>query len=243
MMIKRLLLPVLILSSLAGPAQSLLIPAENAFEKKWIGNTHYQMTWFAVKDTALMEIGKVKTSIAAGDKYLVVVTRVSLKNATSPWTDSTIADLKTLTPVRHSSYNMQRDMVLEFGKIITGYYDDKVKNKRTLISDTAMGGYFDSNLYPALIGWLPLGENYKQDISIYDYNPYGKTGVIKASVTGVASGTFQSEKKGTRNVWVVAVSDEIGNGTNTYYFDKEDRTLWKQEINVNGRKMLMKLAE
>ncbi len=169
-----------------------------------------------------------------------------MKNSKTPWIDTTIANISTLTPIRHASYNMQRDMVLNFGKIVTGYYKDKMKKSKTIVNDTTNSDYFDSNLYPVLIGWLPLDNNYKQDISIYDYNPSAKIGVIKASVKNVSSSTYQTHKNGIRNVWVVTVSDEIGNGENgvsTYYFDKADRKLWKQEIDANGRKMMMKLVE
>ena len=141
---------------------------------------------------------------------------------------------------------MQRGIVLYFGKIVTGFYNDKIKNKNSIITDTTKSAYFDSNLYPVLIGWLPLANGYKQDISIYDYNPSAKIGIIKASVKNVSSSTYQTDKNGIRNVWVVTVSDEIGNGENgasTYYFDKVDRKLWKQEIDGNGRKMMMKLIE
>lgn len=92
---------------------------------------------------------------------------------------------------------MQRDMVLNFGKVVTGFYYDKMKDEKTIIGDTTKTGYFDSNLYPILLGWLPLSETYKQDISIYDYNPSAKIGVIKASVKNVSSSTIKTDKNGS----------------------------------------------
>ena len=242
---KSSLLSILTIVSFTATAQNLLTPSKESFEKKWIKNSTYQMTWYTLKDTAKFEMGKVTTEISTGKKNLIVVTQVSMKNMKIPWIDSTTANVKTLKPIKHTSYNMQRDMVLNFGKIVTGIYNDKMKKSSSIISDTTKVDYFDSNLYPILIGWLPLDNDYNQDISIYDYSP-SKIGVIKASVKKVTSGTYQSDKNGLRNVWVVTVSDEIGNGENgvsTYYFDKEDRKLWKQEIDANGRKMMMKLVE
>ena len=243
---KLILLSVFTIVTFASSAQNLLTPSKKSFEKKWVSNANYQMTWYALKDTAKVEIGKVTTQISTDKINLIVVTQVSMKNMKTPWVDSTVANLKTLKPIRHSSYNMQRDMVLNFGKIVTGFYNEKIKNNKTVIKDTTKSEYFDSNLYPVLIGWLPLDNNYKQEISIYDYNPSAKIGVIKAIVKNVSSSTYQTDKSGIRNVWVVTVSDEIGNGENgvsTYYFDKADRKLWKQEIDANGRKMMMKLVE
>ena len=245
-MMKLLFFSLLTLASFTSDAQNLLIPSKKSFDKKWVKNATYQMTWYALKDTVKYEMGKVTTQISADKTNLTVITQVSMKNMKTPWVDSTIANIKTLKPVRHASYNMQRDMVLNFGEIVTGFYNDKMKKSSMVVNDTTNGEYFDSNLYPVIIGWLPLYNGYKQDISIYDYNPSAKIGVLKASVKDVTSGVYQSEKNGIRNVWLVTVSDEIGNGENgvsTYYFDKLDRKLWKQEIDANGRKMLMKLVE
>ncbi len=243
---KLLFLLILTIASFTSNAQSLLIPSKKSFDKKWVKNSSYQMVWYALQDTAKFEIGKVTTQILVDKKNLTAITNVSMKNMKTPWVDSTIANVKTLKPVRHSSYNMQRDMVLNFGKIVTGFYNDKMKKNSTMVNDTTKGDYFDSNLYPVLIGWLPLENGYKQDISIYDYNPSSKIGILKASIKNVTSGTYQSDKSGIKNVWVVTVTDEIGNGENgvsIYYFDKADRKIWKQEIDANGQKMMMKLVE
>ena len=243
---RAIITTILTFITLLGVTQTILTPGKNSFEKKWLKNDTYQMKWFAMKDTVQFEIGEVSTQILTDKNYLTIVTEVKMKNSKTPWIDTTIANISTLTPIRHASYNMQRDMVLNLGKIVTGYYKDKMKKSKTIVNDTTNSVYFDSNLYPVLIGWLPLANNYKQDISIYDYNPSAKIGVIKASVKNVSSSTYQTYKNGIRNVWVVTVSDEIGNGENgvsTYYFDKADRKLWKQEIYANGRKMMMKLVE
>lgn len=240
----KFILTILLASlTLAGFSQNLLTPGIHSFEKKWIKTNSYEMTWYALKDTSKFEIGKVLTHIIEDKNQLQVITLVNLKNAPSPWVDSTFANRKTLEPIRHSSYNRQRDMVLNFGKIVTGFYNDKIKIQKTVIRDTTKSNYFDSNLYPILISWLPLQEGYKKDISIYDYNPSAKIGVIKASVIDVKNGTFSSLKSGLRNVWIVTVKDEISDGTSVYYFDIADRRIWKQEISVGGRSMLMLRTE
>lgn len=239
---RSIILFLLAIITFSAKAQTVLMPSKNAVDSRWVKNDSYQMIWYALRDTSKFELGKVSTQISVNETDITAITQVAMKSMNSPWVDSTIADTKTLKPVRHSSYNMQRDMVLNFGKIVTGFYNDKMKKTNTIIKDTTRSDYFDSNLYPVLIGWLPLSEGYKQDLSIYDYNPSAKTGVLKAFVKNVQSGTYSSEKSGLRNVWIVSVSDEIGNGENgssTYYFDKADRKLWKQEINANGRKMMM----
>ena len=241
------ILPLLLLCTSAGMAQSPLVPGKKSVEKKWITNRQYQMTWYALKDTARIELGTVTTEIKTGKGQLTMITQVSMKNSKAPWIDSSVASLNDLSPLYHSSYNGQRDMVLQFGKPVTGYYLDKTRKKNTVISDTVTQLYFDSNLYPYLLGLLPLKEGYTQEINIYDYNPSGKIGVIKARVKDVQSGAYLSANAGTREVWVVTVQDEIGSGpvesTSIYYFDKTDRKLWKQDIILGARKMLMLLKE
>jgi len=241
---KAILMMILTITTLTGGAQPILTPGKKFFENKWIYNTSYEMLWYAIKDISKFEIGKISTQIVKDKNNVTVITQVNMKNAKAPWIDSTIADISTLQPVYHSSYNKQRDMVLHFGKIVTGYYKDKMKQNYTSINDTTKTAYFDSNLYPTLLGWLPLKDGYKQDISIYDYNPAGKIGVLKASIKEVKSGIYESAA-GNKNVWVVTVSDEIGDDGNvsTYYFDKNDRKLWKQEINSGGRKMVLQRVE
>lgn len=243
---KQILTAFLAFLTSAGFAQTPLAPGKASFIKNWIRNETYQMKWYALKDTMKMEIGEVFSSVQTGKKYLTIITEVKMKNSKGTWIDTTIAKASTLQPIMHSSYNGQRDMRLNFGKVVTGFYHDKTKQQHYTIIDTTSAPYFDSNLYPALVTWLPLREGFKQDISIYDYTPGGKKGIMKAFIKNVSSGTYQSTGTGNRDVWIVTVSDEISSGDQnfmTYYIDKSDRRLWKQEINTGGRKMMMVRVE
>ena len=58
---KLFLLTILTITTLVSNAQVVLTPSKKSFEKKWIKNTNYQMKWYALKDTAKFEIGKVTT--------------------------------------------------------------------------------------------------------------------------------------------------------------------------------------
>ncbi len=220
-----------------------LTPSTKTIENQWIKNEAYKMAWYMVRDTARVEIGTVSTQLTTDKDRLIAVTSVSMKGMKGDWVDSSICIRNTLSPVRHASYNSQRDMALNFGKVVTGFYRDKMRKKDMIISDTTRTPYFDSNLYPVLIRWLPLKEGFTQKIAIYDYNPSAKIGVISASVDKVSTGTYGSRTSGLRNVWVVDVTDEIGNGKSTYFIDKKDRRLWKQTIEASGRSMMMVVIE
>ncbi len=94
--------------------QSTLVSGKTVFESKWLKNEISENLWFGYKDTVKMEIGKVVTEIKKDGQHIMVVTEVKMKNRPAQWIDSTIADIYTLAPVHHSSYNMQRDRVLNF---------------------------------------------------------------------------------------------------------------------------------
>jgi hypothetical protein len=221
---------------LSVSAQSTLVPKKDAFEKKWITNKEYKMKWLGLRDTSKIEIAEVQTKFLKQNEKLTVITNIKMKHSTEPWADTTVSNVSTLKPIYHSSYNKQRDMVINFGPTVTGTYQDKIKNEKSLIYDKPISEYFDSNIYPVLIGWLPLKDGYTRNIAVYDYVPGNEKSVREVSVTEVKSDKLKT-KAGLRDVWRVTIVDMQSNYI--FYFDKKDRTLWRQEINAGGRKMLL----
>ncbi|WP_118953061.1 DUF3108 domain-containing protein [Taibaiella helva] len=224
--------------------QTVLAPGDPAVEQKWIRAQEQRLAWYMLKDTARITIGHIDNQILKQNGKLILVTRVQLKNAPAPWIDTSVAELPTLRPLYHASYNAQRDMVLYFGASVTGSYRDKTKPDTVTINDPAPAGCFDSNLYPRLLAWLPLKEGYRQSLQVYDYNP-SASGPTAVRIENVKSGVYPSVRAGLRKVWIVTVSDKIGGSDNTsvYYFDQVDRKLWQQEIIAGGRRMLMAAVE
>ncbi|WPO81355.1 hypothetical protein SD427_11330 [Chryseobacterium sp. JJR-5R] len=217
--------------------QSPQVPGKNQVDVSLIRNEDYSMTWYALKDTAKIEMAKIDTKILKTGTRVNVTTTIKMKNMPD-WTDETAVTFPGLAPVKHSSFNTQRDMLLDFGKEnkVTGYYLDKVQNKKTEISEKTNGKFFDSNFYPQLIRWLPLKENYTVEIAIFDYNPKSAIGIIKAYITGTTKGTLNNKA-----VWMVSVTDDISEkkAISTYYIDAETRDVLKQEIDLGTRKMVM----
>lgn len=160
-----------------------------------------------------------------------------MKQSPEAWVDSTIVKSSNFQPVYHSSFNSMRNMSLTFNKSkVTGYYLDKETQKKDLVNAATTSAYFDSNCYPALIRFLPLKENYTSEISIFDYNPAAKKGVIKAYIEKVEKGEYNDKK-----VWIVQTTDDISDRKTvvTYYIDRMTRKMIKQEINAGGRKIIM----
>jgi hypothetical protein len=245
---KKISFTLLILAAIPflSQSQELITPKKNLVDKKWIKNQSYQMAWTMLRDTSSIKIGIVNTSVDVSGDRIVVITEVKMNSVPSPWIDSTIVKRTDLSPVYHSSYNMQRDMSIHFNDVITGFYKDKASNKSTAISQKIASGYFDSNFYPMLINWLPLKTGYQADLDIYDYNPKGKTGILKAHILSVSEGKYRSKKLGERKVWVVNVSDDISGSADSksiYQIDQLSRQLYQQKIIAGNRIMEMTLVE
>ena len=85
---KSIITTILTIVTITANAQTNLTPGKNSFQKRWIKNETYQMIWYAVRDTAKAEIGKVSTQILTDKKNITVVTQVNMKNMKTPWVDS-----------------------------------------------------------------------------------------------------------------------------------------------------------
>lgn len=224
--------------------KNFLSPINNPANKSLIKSETSEMSWFMLTDSLKIEIGNVQTKIQKEKERIYIITTVNMKQSPTKWIDSTIVGTTNFKPIYHSSFNQQRDIVLKFGKKITGYYLDKKTEIRTRISEESDTPFFDSNFYPQLIRLLPLKDGYSNTISIFDYNPSSKIGVITATVKNTEETTinFNGQKK---QVWKVETTDDISNnsGISTYYIDTSTRKILKQEIDFGGRKMLMELVE
>ena len=221
-----------------------LSPINNTSESNFIENESSKMEWFIFQDTLKVKIGEVHTDIQKRKEKTTVITSVNMEQTSSKWIDSTIVGTKNFEPIYHSSFNQQRDMVLNFEKEVTGYYLDKKTGTKTLISEKTQKPYFDSNFYPQLIRWLPLNDGYSATISIFDYNPTAKVGVITATIKNVTRSSFNFNEK-EKQVWKVETTDDISDNSaiSTYYIDMETRKILKQDIDFKGRKMAMELME
>lgn len=232
-----------LVSILTLAAQAQLVPGDKQINAKYVKSESYRMTWFAKRDTLLMEIGQIKNEVSIKDKKIYIIQQIQMKGQPL-WVDSTVADYLTLAPIYHSSYNAQREMVMNFGKAVTGFYFDKTKNTRTTISEETNGLYFDSNIYPNVIRTLPLNTSYTATLPIFDYNPNAKIGMLEARILSVKEGSYRSSKLGERNVWLVTTTDDISAGSEvTHYIDAETRQVWQQEISIGPRKMMIRRVE
>ncbi|CAH0242275.1 hypothetical protein [Chryseobacterium sp. Bi04] len=228
---------LLLISSTHLFSQKLLTPSNSGIDPQLIQDETSEAVWYAENAGKKIEIGNITTQIKKLNATdLLIMTTVKMKQTPNThWVDSTLVKTANLQPIRHSSFNMNRDMVFTYHKNkVTGYYLDKKTQKKDDI-DMPASHYFDSSTYPTLIRFLPLKEKYTAEISIFDYNPNAtKKGIMKAYIQSVEKGDYQHKK-----VWIVKTADDITEKTTTvtYYIDSETRKILKQDIESGTRKM------
>lgn len=226
---------VLLLSGF-GQAQNVLSPDNAEIDKKLIKEETYTMNWYMKRDTSSVFIGAVLTELRMKDDHILLKTTIERPGNTEKWVDSTLAKATDLSPVYHSSYNTQRDMVIHFGSNISGYYIDKLTKEKTTLGGGHYPACFDSNFYPQVIRWLPLKDGYTATLRIFDFNPKANTGIMNAYVESVVSTVFKKVK-----VWDVTVSDDIGgkDAKVHYFIDKKNRDLLGMRIDMDKAVMVM----
>ncbi len=221
---------ILVFVSMSANAQSLLKPGDNSFDKNFIKSTHYEMSYFAVSGRQTVEISSFDVEVNVNRKTVEVYTRINTPAGNSIWIDTSIADVNTLKPVYRSSDNSDKQYHIKYDNAIEGYYFDKKLNKGSQVKDDNKGGFFDSFIYPYLLGALPLTSGYKAILPVYEYKPAAKSMVSNTRITEVKSSMYRSDITGEHEVWQVSVFEEGTNVKYEYYIDKKSRKLWKVGI-------------
>lgn len=230
----------LILITITGlcKAQSLVVPGENVLEKKWIKNGKYDMACYAEHNGQQVMISSFSYQVNTTNKALAVYTAYQMTGSPDITVDTSIADANTFKPIYRSSFGSTKDMVIHFGKEVSGYYYDKQHKKRHSIKE-AGAGYFDNFMYPYILGFLPLTTGYKSDLAVFEYKPGNHTSTKKTRIEEVKSNIYNSSLTGEHKVWAVHVFEEATNDRYVYHIDKETRRLWKVEIETQGQKLLL----
>ncbi|GLB48326.1 hypothetical protein Y10_06940 [Neptunitalea sp. Y10] len=216
-------------------AQMRLSPDNNEVDASLIKDEVYEMRWSVKSGDTSNDIGKVITKIKNNGDKVLITSEVKRYNSAKRWVDTTIVTKADLKPIYHASYNENRDMVINYGAKTEGFYKDKTKREKITLN----GEYptsFDSSMYPQVIRWLPLNDNYTADLLVFNFNPSGKTDVLNAYVKEVSSTSYNN-----KDVWDVVVTDDIvgGNVKTHYYISKEDRSVLRMEVNMGAQSMIM----
>jgi hypothetical protein len=223
----------------AGKSQTALLPGDNIFEKKWLKNSHSEMGYYAVSGSNNTEICSFAIDVNANNKTLSIFTTLTFLGTGEKWTDTCISDVNTFKPIYRSSFNGDKEYVLQYGTDVTGYYYNKKEGKRNAIKEPIKELFFDSYTYPYLLGLLPLTTGYKKDIVVYDYKPEHTSNVKKARIEEVRNNIYVSGVTGEHKVWQVSVFEEATGDKYEYYIDKETRRIWKIGIFSKGQLLML----
>ena len=236
---KRLFSALLLLCVIAGKAQHMLRPESNPFDKKWLQNGKTEMGYYVVDGSRQVEICSFTMDVKADDKTFAVYTTLQFLNSDEKWIDTSIAEAKTFTPVYRSCYHKDKEYVIKYGKVVSGYYIDRKNQKKNLIKEPVKETFFDSYTYPYLLSLLPLDAGYKTDLMLYDYQPANNSNITRARLEEVKSNIHVSSLTGKHEVWQVSVLEEATNDRYQYYIDKKTRRIWKVDVYAKGQHLLL----
>jgi hypothetical protein len=231
---------VISLCGTAGFPQNLLVPGANSFDKKFITSSKYEMACFAFSGQKMVEVSAFTVEVIANAKTTSVYTSLTMLSNNEQYMDTSIAEANTLNPVYRSSNNPNRILSIKYDREITGYYFDKQTKKKNQVREPAKDAFFDSYIYPYLLGALPLTSGYKATMPVYDYKP-GNAGNFKTTrIEEVKNNMYKSELTGEHKVWQVSVFEEATSEKYEYYIDKDSRRLWKIDIlAANGQRFVL----
>jgi hypothetical protein len=197
------------------------------------------MGYYAVSGSNNTEICSFAIDVNANNKTLSIFTTLTFLGTGEKWTDTCISDVNTFKPIYRSSFNGDKEYVLQYGTDVTGYYYNKKEGKRNAIKEPIKELFFDSYTYPYLLGLLPLTTGYKKDIMVYDYKPEHTSNVKKARIEEVRNNIYVSGVTGEHKVWQVSVFEEATGDKYEYYIDKETRRIWKIGIFSKGQLLML----
>ncbi|MBS4040950.1 MAG: hypothetical protein KGZ81_16310 [Flavobacteriales bacterium] len=223
-------------------SQSIIRPGAE-FESKWLTDRNWKMNMTMRANGNSRDLGVIHYAwIKDGVNYDIITDVILPGLPPKSWIDSLEISSKTLAPKRHKSTNMQRDILIEYAKSISGYYLDKRKNVSTPFTYDLDSPVFDSGFYFFLLQLLPLETlSTPSEIGIFDFKPEGNQGALKAFVTSVESGIYESPSGEKTEVWIVKSYDTIGRGEQTNsYISKSTRDILKQEtLDKEGNGMVL----
>lgn len=204
-----------------------------SFESKWIKNENYITIFYAVTDTIKTEIGRMNNTVQTDDGFITQSMIMKNKMFKNDFIDITTYHAITLKPVFHSSFSDQRIITVAYNQGINAIYksanEDQIKTYFQPIKENI--SFIESSEYQNAIRWLPLKEGFTQKIKTFNYDPNSETGFSEVQILKVSSENYQTEKSGLRSVWKVTGIYGSKRSKSVHYIDKEDRKLWKTEVN------------
>lgn len=170
---------ILLLTVSTCLGQNLLVPGEQIFDERWMKDSKFEMSYWAIKDNQKIEIGSFEVALNIQKNQFSVATKLQFINSDETWIDTCISDKSTFRPIYRASYNKDRDFAINYQNVIKGFYFDKKSKKRKIVNEALKEDFFDFYNYPYLLSYLPLATGYKKDLVVYDYKPANSNNIKK----------------------------------------------------------------
>lgn len=218
-------------------------PLASSVQRQWVKRDDYTMSMTMGDGVQQMSLGNVRVSIRPSNNKLIITQQLNISSygVNSIWTDSSVADLQSLTPLYYAANNDFRDTRLTYSRnSVTGYYYDKLTFARTPISDQVDEGYFDFSESNYIIPWLPLAEGYQTTIPVYAINTVMDRGIKTISIIGTTILPYQTITGQTINCFEVDVVDNNTQSTSIYYIGVNDRKIY--EVSTSTQNGMMRLV-
>ncbi|GLB52739.1 hypothetical protein NBRC110019_17790 [Neptunitalea chrysea] len=229
-----LILGVALLVTTHSFGQKRITPGDKRIISQRVQNEHYAMLWSMVKGDTITELGKVLTEIKVLDEKVLFRNEIKRNGTNDKFVDSTIVSLPDMAPIYHFSDNAKREIVINYGENVEGYYIDKSK-KEKLILEGQYPSSFDSSMYPQLIRCLPLSQNYTADLLIFNFDPEHITDVVNAYIKSTSAAVLNNVR-----VWDVTVKSDISDTQTHYYIDSKTYEILKIQVSMpNDTYMIM----
>lgn len=229
-----------LLSTGACFSQNLLTPGDKSLDVKKLKSSTYEMELYAQSKSGYVPVGSYTVTVKPAVKTIAVYTVLKMYSNNEKYIDTTVADAATLAPIYRSSTNPAKDMVLKYGKVITGHYLDKAKGKRTEVKETAGGVIFDSYIYPYVFAAMPITLGYRAKMPVFECKPGNNSNFKSTFIESVNNNVYKSQFSGEHKVWQVHVYEEGTNDKYDYFIDKDNSRIWKIEVSAgDGQKYLL----
>ncbi len=228
----------LVCAATGSKGQTTIKPDNQTLDSKWLKNGQFEMACFVNHNGQQVPVSSFAIEINANKETVAIYTAMNLAGSDDMWIDTSIADA-SFKPIYRSSFNRNREMVLSFGKEVTGYYYDRQTDQRSTIKEAVKGPFFDSYAYPYLLALLPLASGFTGTMPVYEYKPDNDTNLKEAQIEEVRNNVYASQHTGTHKVWQVSVSEPATGDRYNYYIDQKTRRLWKVEIETKGQQIVM----
>ncbi|RAI97539.1 hypothetical protein LX64_05046 [Chitinophaga skermanii] len=221
---------LLLLLPFTGLAQKTVLPGHPDINTARLQPGKSLFTIYYVKDNKWTKKGTYTNEISlSGNDIRFEVNYIDDKNE---WyrKRTSVADAKTLAPIRYKSESTKSTLEFTFGETITGKEHIVAGNKDKALTIRPKGKFVDFNVAEFMFSTLPLKVGYKATIPEFYYATSPDSVLSNYTIKDVTSYIHHSNRTGEHESWLVKVLEEESGVFYHYIIDKKDYRIWQREM-------------